>query len=392
MNAFTQLTMRDSYLPQSKIREITALSESLGAVNLSQGFTDDDPPAEIVELFHDAAKSKCSHQYADPRGISLLRCNIAAKLESRNGIHADSEREIVVTCGATEGLMATFQSLFEPGDRILTFSPVYENYFHQARTAGLLLETIPLREPDFTVTAASLENAYSAQARAILICNPCNPTGKVFSRGELELIAEFARRHNLLIVSDEAYEHFIWRGSHVSVASLPGAWDRSITIFSLGKTYSVTGWRVGCVVAPEALLRPISVRHELTTISAPHPCQLALAHALKLPASFYSNQLRQYEVRKTMLMKAAASMGIRPWDPAGAYFLWCDYSQLTVEPDFLFSERLLRDSGVAGVPGHVFYPKSADNPKRIRLTFSKSLATIGEAAKRLTQREPCLAV
>ena len=352
----SQFNGRQSNLPHSKIREITILSQSLGAINLSQGFTDDDPPVEILELFREVSQSGGSHQYADPRGVPSLRLALAAKLERLNGIRADFDREIVVTCGATEGLMATFQALFHSGDHILTFAPVYENYFHQAKAAGLHLETIQLPEPDFAVTLQDLEKACSEKARAILICNPWNPTGKVFSRDELELISEFAGRHNLLIISDETYERFIWKGVHVSIAALPAARDRTISIFSLGKTYSVTGWRIGHVTAPEALLGPIAVQHELTTISAPHPCQIALAKALALPESFYSRQLRQYEQRMAMLMKALVSLGIRPWEPAGSYFLWCDYSQISAEPDSAFSERLMRNAGVAGVPGRVFFP------------------------------------
>jgi aspartate/methionine/tyrosine aminotransferase len=265
----------------------------------------------------------------------------------------------------------------------LTFAPAYENYFHQANSAGLSLEAITLAEPDFAVNAADLDAAWSDRVRGILICNPCNPTGKVFSRDELQLISEFARRRNLIILSDEAYESFIWKGTHVSIGSLPDAQDRTVSIFSLGKTFSVTGWRVGYAAGPETLLRPISVAHELTTITASHPCQLALAQALELPSSFHAQQHRHYEKRKTLLTEALLDFGITPWDPAGSYFLWCDYSLIADEPDSVFTERLMRVAGVAGVPGYVFLPRSAANPKRIRFTFSKSLATINEASRRL---------
>ena len=359
------------------------MSRTLGAVNLSQGFPDDDPPAEILDLFREACKTKNGHQYADPRGIALLRQNIAAKLQNTNGIAADADRNIAVTSGASAALMATFRSLFEPGDEILTFSPVYENYFLQAHAAGIEIKTVELSEPDFALSIERMERARSERLRAILVCNPCNPTGKVFSRDELTAISEFAANQNLIILSDETYERFIWKGVHVSIARLPAAEDRTVTIFSLGKTYSVTGWRIGCVAAPEGLLQPISAMHELTTISAPHPCQIALAHALELPASFYRNMLASYEERKAILTHALLGLGLKPWEPAGSYFLWCNYSQLTGEPDTLFTERLLRGVGVAGVPGQVFYPKSASNPRRIRFTFSKSPATIREAARRL---------
>jgi aspartate/methionine/tyrosine aminotransferase len=197
-------------------------------------------------------------------------------------------------------------------------------------------------------------------------------------------IIEFARRHDLLIISDETYERFIWKGNHISVAALPGARQRTVTIASLGKTYSVTGWRVGYVVAPEALMPAISSVHEMTTFGVSHPCQWALAHALELPPSFYVDLLSRYRERKDLLIQALIQSGFELSEPHGAYFLWCDYSQLAAEPDHLFSDRLIRQVGIAGVPGQVFFPTSGENPKRIRVTFSKSLTTIRKAVDRLS--------
>jgi aspartate/methionine/tyrosine aminotransferase len=377
------LNVRPSLAPRSKIGEITQLGRSLGAVDLSQGYPDDDPPAEVIELFNEASRTRSNHQYAEPSGSPLLRRNLSQKLESSNGIVADPDREIIVTCGAREGLMSTFRSLFQPGEEILTFSPTYENYFHQAQAAQLRIRTIQLREPDFAVWRDQLEAGFSYAVRGVLICNPCNPTGKVFSCEELMWIVEFACRHNLLIISDETYERFIWRGTHISVATLPGARERTVTIASLGKTYSVTGWRVGYVVAPEDLMPAISSVHEMTTFGVSHPCQWALAHALELPPSFYVGLLSRYGERKDRLTQALIQSGFKPWEPNGAYFLWCDYSELAAEPDHLFSERLIRQVGIAGVPGQVFFPRFAENPKRIRVTFSKSLTTIRQAVDRL---------
>lgn len=384
MSGVNTLRIPERAVRPSIIRELSLKSYALGAVNLSQGFPDDGPPAEIRELIVEASKMAAGHQYSDPRGTPALRKAVAKKLSRFNAIEADPERNIVVTCGATEGLMVALAALFEPGDQIITFCPVYENYFHQARAAGLELVTVELAEPDFAVSLAQLENAWNDRVRAILLCNPCNPTGKVMSRAELEVISDFAEKHNLLILSDETYERFIWRGAHVSIASLPKAKDRTVSIFSMGKTYSVTGWRVGYVVASEECIRPIAVRHDFATVCAPHVCQLALAAALELPESFYAKMLHRYAERKEMLTDALLTLGLRPWNPPGSYFLWCDYSKLTHEPDFEFSQRLLSTAGVAGVPGRVFYPASDTARRRIRFTFSKSLPTIAEAAARLT--------
>jgi aminotransferase len=356
----------------------------MGAVNLSQGFPDDGAPPEIVKLIAEASRMAAGHQYSDPRGTSALRKAIARKLKTFNGIEADPDHNIVVTCGATEGLMVTLAALFEPGDQLITFCPVYENYFHQAKAAGLGLITAELAEPDFALSAERMEDAWNERVRAVLLCNPCNPTGKVFTREELETISDFAEKHNLLILSDETYERFIWNGAHVSIASLPKAKHRTISIFSMGKTYSVTGWRVGYVVAEDPCIGPVAVKHDFATVCAPHVCQLALAQALELPESFYDGMLRRYAERKKMLIDALVTAGLNPWNPPGSYFLWCEYSKLTYEPDIEFAKRLLSSAGVAGVPGRVFYPGSNTARQRIRFTFSKSLSTIAEAAARLT--------
>jgi aspartate/methionine/tyrosine aminotransferase len=373
-----------SEIRSSMIRELSLKSHALGAVNLSQGFPDDGPPAEIVKLIAEASKVPAGHQYSDPRGAPALRKAIARKLQAFNGIETDPDHNIVVTCGATEGLMVTLQALFERGDQVITFCPVYENYFHQAKAAGLSLATVELTEPDFAVSAAQLENAWNDSVRGILLCNPCNPTGKVFSYEELTTISDFAEKHNLLILSDETYERFIWRGAHISIASLPKAKRRTVSIFSMGKTYSVTGWRVGYVVAEDPCIGPIAVKHDFATVCAPHVCQLALAAALELPESFYADILKRYSERKETLTGALRAVGLNPWNPSGSYFLWCEYSRLTRESDLEFANRLLLTAGVAGVPGRVFYPGANAPRQRIRFTFSKSLPTIAEAASRLT--------
>ena len=372
-------------LRESVIRRTTILAAQIGAVNLSQGFSDDDALPEIRELAMNAIAGS-NHQYTDPWGAPVLRRAIARKMERFNGIQADPDRNIVVTCGATEGMMVSMEALIARGKEIISFAPMYENYVLQSLASGLKLRILETREPDFGFTREGLEKLCNADTAAILLCNPSNPTGKVFTRAELETIAQFAADHDLLIFADETYEYLIWGGhKHVSIGSLPTAADRTVTVTSMGKTYSVTGWRVGYLVANAALTDELRKMHDFHTVTAPHPFQVALAGAMELPDSFYDRLREEYWERKQLLADAVLETGMTFYEPQGSYFLWCDYSKLSGDDDTVFSEYLMREGGVAGVPGSVFYPDSARNAKRIRFTFSKSRKTIEEAARRLAR-------
>jgi aspartate/methionine/tyrosine aminotransferase len=370
---------------ESVIRRTTILSAQLNAVNLSQGFPDDDTFPEMKRFAVEAIAGSY-HQYTDPWGSPVLRRAIAQKLLIFNNIQADPDRNIVVTCGATEGMIVAMEALIERGDEVITFAPMYENYVLQSIASGVRLKTLEVCEPDFAFTRDQLEALWTPATAAILLCNPCNPTGKVFRREELETILAFATDHDLLILCDETYEYLVWPGHrHVSIGSLPGAAGRTITVTSMGKTYSVTGWRVGYLVAAESITDELRKMHDFHTVTAPHPFQIALANALSLPESFYDNLRAEYQARKTILCDAVRATGMTYYEPGGSYFLWCEYSQLSSDDDIVFYERLLRECGVAGVAGSVFYPFATRNPKRLRLTFSKSRATIEEAARRLTR-------
>jgi aspartate/methionine/tyrosine aminotransferase len=378
MASFKRLPLRES-----TIRKTTIEALAIGAVNLSQGFPDDDAPAELKELARQAVAG-CNHQYTDPSGAPVLRRAIAHKLERFNGIAAHPDRNIVVTCGATEGMVVAMEALVERGREVITFAPMYENYVLQSIVSGLHLRILETREPDFSFIREQLESLYSPQTAAILLCNPCNPTGKVFTLDELETIAQFATDHDLLIFADETYEYLVWPGHrHISIGSLPTARDRTVTVTSMGKTYSVTGWRVGYVVAAEEITEQIRNMHDFHTVTAPHPFQVALAGALALPDAFYEKLRSEYWERKLLLCDAIEKCGMTFYEPGGSYFLWCEYAGLSDEDDAVFGERLMREAGVAGVPGSVFYPAAVTNPKRIRFTFSKSRSTIEEAARRL---------
>ncbi|MGH9721775.1 MAG: pyridoxal phosphate-dependent aminotransferase [Bryobacteraceae bacterium] len=373
---------------ESVIRRTTILAAELGAVNLSQGFPDDDTFPELKQFAVEAIAGR-HHQYTDPWGSPVLRCALARKLARFNGIQADPDRNIVVTCGATEGMIVAMEALVERGSEVITFAPMYENYVLQAIASGLDLKTIEVSEPEFAFTMDDLERLRSPRTAAVLLCNPCNPTGKVFRRDELATIARFASRHDLLIFCDETYEYLVWPGNrHVSIGALTDAANRTVTVTSLGKTFSVTGWRVGYVVAEESLTNELRKMHDFHTVTAPHPFQIALARALEeLPGEFYERLRREYLERKQILCEAIAQTGMTYYDPGGSYFLWCEYSRLTDCDDASFIETLLREAGVAAVAGSVFYPGKAENPKRLRFTFSKSRPTIDEAARRLRRAD-----
>lgn len=369
---------------ESVIRRTTIRSARIGAVNLSQGFPDDDTSEEMKRFATEAIAGRC-HQYTDPWGAPALRRAIANKLARFNGLEVDPDRQIVVTCGATEGMIIAMEALVERGSTLLTFAPMYENYVLQSIAAGLDLRTLEVREPGFSFTREDLNRLWTPNAQAILLCNPCNPTGKVFTRDELQVVVDFAVARDLLIFCDETYEYLVWEGHrHVSIATLPGAAERTVTVTSTGKTYSVTGWRVGYVVAEETLTNELRKMHDFHTVTAPHPLQLAIARAMdELPDSFYERQRSSFAERKRVLTEAVGQTGMTYYEPGGGYFLWCEYSSLSDDDDQVFVERMIDEKKVAGVAGSVFYPQAAQNPKRLRFTFSKSRETIEEAARRL---------
>ncbi|HUA63328.1 MAG TPA: pyridoxal phosphate-dependent aminotransferase [Verrucomicrobiae bacterium] len=380
------MRLRDIPLSSSAIRELTILSRQLGAVNLSQGFADEDTWPEIKQ-FAGRAIQESTHQYTDPRGEPGLREQIALACSRQFGWEVDREQHVVVTCGATEAMIVSLEALLPERSEVILFTPFYENYFLQTLISNMRARYVDLREPSFEFDRGDLEGACSPATAALILCNPCNPTGKVFTRRELETILEFAIEHDLLVFVDETYHHFIWDGAtHISLASLPGARDRVITIVSMGKTYSVTGWRVGYLIAPAPLVAQLSAVHDFHTITAPHPLQVALANAMReLDASFYEKVRREFLFRRELLAGSLRECGFSFTDPQGSYFLWCSYSAMASTPDVAFSQWLLHRGGIAGLPGSVFYPKGARDTQRIRFTFSKSRATLEAAKERLSR-------
>jgi len=376
------MKLRGASFKESAIRAVTRLSERDNLLNLAQGFMDDDTLPQMRELALEAIREQ-THQYTYPRGAPRLREALAHKLRQYNSITADPERNIIVTCGATEGALAALLSL-GAGSEVLTFAPFYENFRLQTRCAGLSLRALELTEPGYSIDPETLERAVSPETSAIIFSNPCNPTGRVYSRQELEVIADCARRHDLVIICDETYERLTWGGrKHVSIGSLPAAAARTATVTSLGKTFSVTGWRVGYVVASGELADSISAIHDALTLTAPHPFQIALARALTGIDEIAELLRSELWERYKLLRDALDGAGFECREPEGGYFLWCQYRNISAKPDVEFCADLASNVGIAAVPGVVFYPQPGPPRFRVRFTFSKNRPTLAAAAARL---------
>lgn len=377
------LATRVRTFTESVIRGMTRECLKYGGVNLAQGFPDFDPPEEIKEAAVRAIREGYN-QYAVTWGSPNLRRAIAEKVEAFNGIPTDPEKNLVVTCGATEAMIASLLATVNPGDEVIVFEPFYENYGPDAVLSGATPRYVPLLGPQRLFDRRELESAFTSRTRAIIVNTPHNPTGKVFTREELEFIAGLCRQHDVVAVTDEIYEHILYdKARHVSLGSLPGMSERTITISGLSKTYSVTGWRLGYTVACETLTDAIRKVHDFLTVGAPAPLQEAAAVALRLPESYYRGLQRDYTGRRDILYRALQKAGFRCALPEGAYYILADFEDLDPAPDTEFALRLVREVGVAGVPGSSFYHHPALGKRQIRFTFSKREETLQEGARRL---------
>jgi aspartate/methionine/tyrosine aminotransferase len=379
----TDVSHKTRFFTESVIREMTRRALACGAVNLAQGFPDFPAPAEIKEAAKRAIDADYN-QYAITHGSPNFRRAIADKARAYNHLECDPDLNVTVTCGATEGMIASLLAVINPGDEAVIFEPFYENYGPDVILAGATPRYVTLHEPGFTIDPAQLTAAFSSRTKAIIINTPHNPTGKVFSRAELELISGLCRRFDTLAITDEIYEHIIYDGvRHVSIGSLDGMRDRTITISGLSKTYSVTGWRLAYVIACERLTSAIRKVHDFLTVGAPHPLQEAGAFALRLPASFYAELQAMYQSKRATLLAALAGAGLHCLEPAGAYYIMADMGHLGFADDFAAAEFLLNEVGVAAVPGSSFYHRAELGRRLVRFTFSKSDETIARAAERL---------
>jgi aspartate/methionine/tyrosine aminotransferase len=376
-----KLSDRTAGFTDSVIRRMTRISLRHGAVNLSQGFPDFDPPKEILDRLSEIAHTG-PHQYSITWGAQNFREALSEKQSKWMGRQIDQEREIVVTCGSTEAMMAAMMTVTNPGDKVIVFQPFYENYGADAILSGAEPIYVPLRPPDFAFDANELEAAFRQNPKALILCNPSNPCGKVFTRDELTVIAELAKKYDAYVITDEVYEHIVYAPhSHTYIASLPGMFERTISCSSLSKTYSITGWRLGYIIAPEEIVDTAKKVHDFLTVGAAAPLQEAAVVGLRFPASYYDELLREYTERRDLFLKGLDDLGIRHTTPEGAYYVMLDISEYGYESDLDFCEKLAEKVGVGAVPGSSFFRE--DMNSLIRLHFAKKRDTLYEALNRL---------
>lgn len=386
-----RISERAGSFQESVIREMTRLQIIHGGVNLAQGFPDFDPPVEILDAACRALRDGFN-QYAVTWGTQRLREAVARHQTTFNRILTDPNKNVTVCCGATEAMIATLIAVCNPGDEVIVFTPFYENYGPDAVLSGARPVYVTLHEPAtegdrWSFDPAELRAAFGPQTRAIIVNTPHNPTGHVFSRAELEAIASLCQEFDALAITDEIYEHILYDGrEHVSIASLDGMLDRTITISGASKTFSVTGWRLGWAVAPEDLSIGIRRVHDFLTVGAPHPLQEAAVAALDLPASYFESLVRNYTERRNRVAAMVRGAGMRPFVPEGAYYLMADIASFGYPDDVAFTMFLLKEIGVAVVPGSSFYPAGAsDGKQKIRFAFPKRPETLAEAERRMAR-------
>jgi len=383
MTRRARVSQKSLRFTESVIREMTRLANQHGAVNLSQGFPDFAAPDVIKEAAARAVAADVN-QYAITWGAKSLRDALVAKQQRFTGLTFDPEREITVCCGSTECMAAVMLALVDPGDEVIVFEPYYENYGPDAILSGAVPRFVRLREPDWSFDPADLAAAFNARTRAIVVNTPNNPTGKVFSRAEMEQIAALCRKWDVIAVTDEIYEHILYDGAeHVSMAALDGMRERTVTVSGLSKTWSVTGWRVGWCLAPSDLTNAIRKVHDFLTVGAPAPLQEAAAVALAMPQEYFRRLADNYRERREFLVPVLQQAGFKPIPPRGAYYVMTDISDFGFPDDVSFARWLVAEGGVAAVPGSSFYSDPAAGSQRLRFHFARKRETLEAAAERL---------
>jgi aminotransferase len=382
-----RISQRVQGFTESVIREMTRVVAEHGGVNLAQGMPDFPPPPEVVEAAHRALDGDF-HQYAVTWGALSLRQAVADKYRRFYGMDLDPDRHLTVCCGSTETMLSTLLAVLNPGDEVIIFEPFYENYGPGCIIAGARPVFVPLEPPDFSFDPDRLRRAVSSRTRAIVFNSPNNPTGKVFSKGELQTIADLCLRHDLLAITDEIYEHIVFDGlGHTPIATLPGMADRTVTISGISKSYSVTGWRIGYAVAPADLSVGIRRAHDFVTVGAPHPLQEAAVAALTLPDTYYVWLRQMYQAKRDLLLGHVEQAGFVAYKPHGAYYILSEAAHLLkqhrLQDDTAFAMFLIREIGVATVPGSSFYAHRELGKTKIRFCFPKGDDVLRDAGQRL---------
>lgn len=375
------LSDRTAGFTDSVIRRMTRISNKCGAVNLSQGFPDFDPPKEILDRLAEVAHEDY-HQYSITWGAQNFREALAAKQTHYMGRAIDPDSEIVVTCGSTEAMMTAMMTVTNPGDKVFIFSPFYENYGADTILSGAEPIYVPLTPPAFNFDPEMLEDAFRQHPKALILCNPSNPCGKVFTRAELETIAALAKKYDVYVITDEVYEHIVYAPhTHTYFATLPGMWERTISCSSLSKTYSVTGWRLGYVIAPAPIIERAKKVHDFLTVGAAAPLQEAVIPGLKFGQDYYDDLLQKYTHKRDLFCKGLDDLGLVHNIPQGAYYVMLDISAFGYDSDLQFCEDLAAKVGVGAVPGSSFFREPVNH--LIRFHFAKKDDTLNEALNRL---------
>jgi aspartate/methionine/tyrosine aminotransferase len=382
-----RVSQKASRFTESVIREMTREATKHSAVNLSQGFPDFPAPEDLKRAAA-AAIHDDVNQYAVTWGAKDFREAIADKTRWFLGLDYDPEREITVTCGSTEGMIAAMMATVDPGEEVVVFEPFYENYAPDAILSGATPRYVPLRAPDWTFDPDELRAAFNQRTKAVILCNPNNPTGKVFMREEMEFVASLCREFDALCFTDEIYEHILYPRAdreveHISMAQLEGMRDRTLVVNSMSKTYSVTGWRVGYVLAPPDITNAVRKVHDFLTVGAAAPLQRAGAYALRMPPGYYEELGREYQRRRDLLLPVLEEVGFKVFQPDGAYYVMTDISAFGFADDVEFTRHLIQQIGVACVPGSSFYSRPELGARQVRFCFCKKDETLEAAADRL---------
>lgn len=376
-----QLSERTKNFTDSVIRRMTRISLQYGAVNLSQGFPDFEPPKEILNRLAQVT-TEDFHQYSITWGAQNFREALAEKQSRRMGRKIDPNSEVVVTCGSTEAMMAAMMTVADPGDKVIVFSPFYENYGADAILSGAVPIYVPLAPPEFSFDPDVLEAAFKQNPKALILCNPSNPSGKVFTYDELKIIAGLAEKYDTFVITDEVYEHIVYAPNrHVYFASLPGMWERTLSCSSLSKTYSITGWRLGYIIAASHIIDTAKKVHDFLTVGAAAPLQEAAVTGLRFGEGYYRELLKKYTKKRDLFLHGLDEIGISHTVPQGAYYVLLDISEFGYESDLDFCEALAEKVGVGAVPGSSFFHEPINH--LVRLHFAKKESTLYEALNRL---------